>query len=156
MLPLPLALLLGGRLAVAEHIVQLLDESLRLTEKQVEIGQTTRLDTARIGALRNQRQAEIPAISAERDSALFRLATLTGRAPSELPPVAGARKSSLALSQPVPVGDGAQLLSRRPDVRAAERRLAAATARIGVATAELYPQISIGGSVSSSATWTRT
>ena len=139
------------RLAVAEHIVQLLDESLRLTEKQVEIGQTTRLDTARIGALRNQRQAEIPALAAERDSALFRLATLTGRAPSELPSAAGARKSSLTLDQPIPVGDGAQLLARRPDVRAAERRLAAATARIGVATAELYPQISLGGSVGSSA-----
>ena len=139
------------RLAVAEHIVQLLDESLRITEKQVEIGQTTRLDTARIGALRNQRQAEIPALAAERDSALFRLATLTGRAPSELPSAAGARKSSLTLDQPIPVGDGAQLLARRPDVRAAERRLAAATARIGVATAELYPQISLGGSVGSSA-----
>lgn len=139
------------RLAVAEHIVELLDESLRITEKQVEIGQTTRLDTARIAALRNQRQAEIPAIAAERDSALFRLATLTGRAPSELPSAAGARRSSLNLDQPIPVGDGAQLLARRPDVRAAERRLAAATARIGVATAELYPRVTLGGSVGSSA-----
>ena len=70
------------RLAVAEHIVELLSRSLDLTQKQVEIGQTTRLDTARIAALRNQRQAEIPAIAAERDNALFRLATLTGRAPA--------------------------------------------------------------------------
>ena len=139
------------RLAVAEHIVQLLDQSLRLTEKQVEIGQTTRLDTARIATLRNQRQAEIPAIAAERDSALFRLATLTGRAPAELPSVAGARTTSLKLDQPIPVGDGAQLLARRPDVRAAERRLAASTARIGVATAELYPQVTLGGSLSSGA-----
>jgi len=139
------------RLAVAEHIVELLDQSLRLTEKQVEIGQTTRLDTARIAALRNQRQAEIPAIAAERDSALFRLATLTGRAPSELPATAGARTLSLTLDHPIPVGDGAQLLARRPDVRAAERRLAAATARIGVATAELYPQVTLGGSLGSSA-----
>lgn len=139
------------RLAVAEHIVELLDQSLRLTEKQVEIGQTTRLDTARIAALRNQRQAEIPAIAAERDGALFRLATLTGRAPAELPATAGARTSSLKLDRPIPVGDGAQLLARRPDVRAAERRLAAATARIGVATAELYPQVTLGGSLGSSA-----
>jgi NodT family efflux transporter outer membrane factor (OMF) lipoprotein len=139
------------RLAVAEHIVELLDQSLHLTEKQVEIGQTTRLDTARIAALRNQRQAEIPAIAAEREGALFRLATLTGRAPSELPATAGARTSSLKLDYPIPVGDGAQLLARRPDVRAAERRLAAATARIGVATAELYPQITLGGSLGSSA-----
>ena len=139
------------RLTVAQHIVELLDESLRLTEKQVEIGQTTRLDTARIAALRNQRQAEIPAIAAERDSALFRLATLTGRAPAELPLSAGARETSLRLDQPIPVGDGAQLLGRRPDVRAAERRLAAATARIGVATAELYPQVSLGASAGASA-----
>ena len=129
----------------------LLDESLGITQKQVEIGTTTKLDTARIAALRNQRQAEIPAIAAERDSALFRLATLTGRAPSELPSKAGARKTSLKLDQAIPVGDGAQLLARRPDVRAAERRLAAATARIGVATAELYPQVTLGASVGSSA-----
>ena len=139
------------RFLVAEHIVALLDESLRLTEKQVEIGQTTRLDTARIAALRNQRQAEIPALAAERDSALFRLATLTGRAPSELPSTAGARATSLNVNQPIPVGDGAQLLARRPDVRAAERRLAASTARIGVATAELYPQITLGASLGGSA-----
>jgi NodT family efflux transporter outer membrane factor (OMF) lipoprotein len=139
------------RLLVAEHIVALLDESLRLTEKQVEIGQTTRLDTARIAALRNQRQAEIPALAAERDSALFRLATLTGRAPSDLPSTAGARATSLNVNQPIPVGDGAQLLARRPDVRAAERRLAASTARIGVATAELYPQITLGASLGSNA-----
>ena len=101
--------------------------------------------------MRNQRQAEIPAIAAERDSALFRLATLTGRAPAELPPVAGARTTSLRLDQPIPVGDGAALLARRPDVRAAERRLAAATARIGVATADLYPQVTLGGSLTSSA-----
>ena len=139
------------RLAVAEHIVELLGRSLDLTQKQVEIGQTTGLDTARIAALRNQRQAEIPALAAGRDNALFRLATLTGRAPAELPSAAGARNTSLKLHQPIPVGDGSQLLARRPDVRAAERRLAAATARIGVATAELYPQVTLGGSIGSSA-----
>jgi outer membrane protein TolC len=138
-------------LAVATRIVELLDRSLQITERRVEIGETTRLDTARIAALRNQRQAEIPAIAAERDSALFRLAMLTGRAPAELPQTAGARDLSLRINQPIPVGDGAQLLARRPDIRAAERRLAAATARIGVATAELYPTISLGASVGSAA-----
>ena len=139
------------RLAVATRIVELLDRSLQITQRRVEIGETTRLDTARIAALRNQRQAEIPAIAAERDSALFRLAMLTGRAPAELPQAAGARDLALSLDQPIPVGDGAQLLARRPDIRAAERRLAAATARIGVATAELYPTVSLGASVGSAA-----
>lgn len=137
------------RLAVAEHIVALLDQSIQLTARRQEVGLATRLDTARIATLRNQRQAEVPALQAERQAALFRLATLTGRTPQALPPEAGGRTTHLRLDQPIPVGDGAALLARRPDVRAAERRLAAATARIGVATADLYPHISLGGSIGS-------
>ncbi len=140
------------RLGVAERIVALIDRSLRVTEGRARVGLTTGLDTARIAALRNQRQADIPGIAAERQAALFRLATLTGRAPADLPPVAAARSETLRLTQPIPVGDGAALLARRPDVRAAERRLAAATARIGVATADLYPRISLGGSIGSTGT----
>jgi NodT family efflux transporter outer membrane factor (OMF) lipoprotein len=137
------------RLAVAERIVALLDRGLRVTARRAEVGLTTGLDTARIAALRNQRQADVPAIAAERQAALFRLATLTGRAPAALPVIAAQRRETLRLDQPIPVGDGAALVARRPDVRAAERRLAAATARIGVATADLYPRISLGGSIGS-------
>lgn len=140
------------RLAVAERIVALLDRSLRLTSRRAEVGMTTPLDTARIAALREQRRADVPALAAERQAALFRLATLTGRAPADLPPVAAARTDTLRLDRPIPVGDGAALLARRPDVRAAERRLAAATARIGVATADLYPRISLGGSIGATST----
>jgi len=140
------------RLSVAERIVALLDQSITLTGRRQEVGLATRLDTARIGALRNQRQAEVPALQAERQAALFRLATLTGRTPQELPATAGGRTRSLRLAQPIPVGDGAALLARRPDVRAAERRLAAASARIGVATADLYPRITLGGSAGSTGT----
>lgn len=140
------------RLAVAERIVALLDRSLKVTANRAEVGLTTGLDTARIAALRDQRRADVPALAAERQAALFRLATLTGRAPADLPPVAARRTATLRLSRPIPVGDGAALLARRPDVRAAERRLAAATARIGVATADLYPRISLGGSVGSTGT----
>jgi NodT family efflux transporter outer membrane factor (OMF) lipoprotein len=135
------------RIAVAERIVALLDQSLRLTERRRQVGLVTGLDTARIGGLRDQRRAEVPALAAQRQAALFRLATLTGRTPSDLPPEAGARRATLRLDRLIPVGDGAALLARRPDVRAAERRLAAATARIGVATADLYPRITLGGSV---------
>lgn len=139
----------GERAAVAERIVALLDRSLALTEKRHQIGLATGLDTARIAALRGQRLADIPTLQAERQAALFRLATLTGRTPRDLPAQAAERTSTLRLDQPIPVGDGAVLLARRPDVRAAERRLAAATARIGVATADLYPRISFGGSIGS-------
>jgi len=140
------------RLGVAEHIVKLLDQSIELTERRRGVGLATRLDTARIGALRNQREADVPTLKASRDAALFRLATLTGRTPAELPAVVGERNTTLRLSQPIPVGDGAALLARRPDIRAAERRLAAATARIGVATADLYPRITLGASGGSTGT----
>jgi outer membrane protein TolC len=76
---------------------------------------------------------------------------LTGRAPRDLPGSASSRNSSLSLDQLIPVGDGVGLLARRPDVRAAERWLAAATARFGVATADLYPRITVGASAGSSA-----
>lgn len=138
------------RIAVAERIVALLNRSLALTELRVGAGLGTRLDTARIATLRDQRLAEIPLLAAQRQAALFRLATLTGRTPRELPTQAASRTATLRLDRPIPVGNGAILLARRPDVRAAERRLAAATARIGVATAELYPRISLGSSVGSS------
>ena len=138
------------RITVSENIVTLLDKSLTLTERQHQIGIANGLDIARIAALRDQRKAEIPLLHAERQGALFRLATLTGRAPRDLPAQVAHRTTTLRLQQVIPVGDGATLLARRPDVRAAERRLAASTARIGVATAELYPHITLGGSVGSS------
>lgn len=138
------------RRAVAERIVALLDRSILLTQRRYEVGLGTLLDVARIAALRHQRQAEVPVLVAERQAALFRLATLTGRPPRDLPAEASARSVTLRIDRPIPVGDGAALLARRPDVRAAERRLAAATARIGVATADLYPRITLGGSFGSS------
>lgn len=140
------------RQAVAERVVQLLDTSASLTAKRVDAGRAARLDVIRITTLRDQRAALVPAIIAERQAALFRLATLTGRTPQELPAIAAARTTTPRLDQPIPVGDGAALLSRRPDIRAAERRLAASTARIGVATADLYPRITLGGSVGSTGT----
>jgi NodT family efflux transporter outer membrane factor (OMF) lipoprotein len=145
------AVSLAERITVAERIVALLDRSLSLTQRRREVGLANGLDIARIAALRDQRRAEVPLLAEQRQAALLRLATLTGRTPRELPPQAADRTIALRLTQPIPVGDGATLLARRPDVRAAERRLAAATARIGVATADLYPRISLGGSASSSA-----
>ena len=138
------------RLAVARDIVKLLSDSARITGRREEVGRAARLDVIRIAALRDQRAAEIPSIEAERQAALFRLATLTGRAPADLPADAAARTAPPALTSPIPVGDGRALLARRPDIRAAEQRLAAGSARVGVATAELYPSIRLGGSIGSS------
>ncbi|EGD60526.1 RND efflux system, outer membrane lipoprotein, NodT family [Novosphingobium nitrogenifigens DSM 19370] len=134
------------RVKVAEETVALLDRSIRITGARVDVGRSDRLDLIRVTALRDQQAATIPSLKADREAALLRLATLTGRAPQELPADVGTRTETPHLAQPIPVGDGAALLARRPDVRAAERRLAADTARIGVAVSDLYPRISLGGS----------
>jgi NodT family efflux transporter outer membrane factor (OMF) lipoprotein len=139
----------AAQLKVANHIVQLLDQLVDLTKRRHAAGFATQLDEARVIALREQRAADIPALEAQRQAALFRLATLTGRTPADLPEIATQRSIGLEIAQAIPVGDGAALLARRPDIRAAERRLAADTARIGVATADLYPKISLGGSIGS-------
>ena len=139
------------RLDVAQRTVALLDQSIRITGARFEVGRSDRLDVIRVTALRDQQKAAIPGLETDRDAALFRLATLTGRTPQELPPTVRAAVRTPQLAQPIPVGDGQALLARRPDVRAAERRLAADTARVGVATADLYPRITLGGSVGTTA-----
>ena len=137
------------RLAVAQRTLELLDRTVTLTGKRFEAGRTSRLDVSRASALREQQRATLPPLRAQRDAALFRLATLTGRAPADLPADVGQRQTTLRLDRPIPVGDGRGLLARRPDIREAERRLAAETARIGIATADLYPRITLGGSIGS-------
>ena len=106
---------------------------------------------ARARAQLESTRASVPPLEAQRDSALFRLAVLTGRPPAEAPAHVLACRSVPEVRTAIPVGDGAALLARRPDVREAERRLAAATARIGVATASLYPSVTLGGAISTQA-----
>lgn len=141
----------GSQLEVARRSVGVQQRTFDLTRRLVEGGRGTALETGQAAQLLEQTRAQIPTLEAERRTALFRLSVLTGRPPTEFPAVVAQCSTPPALSRPIPIGDGASLLRRRPDVRAAERRLAAATARIGVATAELYPSISLGGSIGSTA-----
>lgn len=139
------------QIAVATRTVDLLTNSERITDARFERGLNQKLDVIRVTQLREQQAASIPTLVARRDAALFRLATLTGRTPQDLPEAVRERETTPELGQPIPVGDGRTLLARRPDVKAAERRLAADTARIGVATADLYPKISLGASIGTTA-----
>src|SRR5580658_8566040 len=93
---------------------------------------------------RRRRAGVIPSLEAARRNALFRLATLTGKLSASFARDLETCVSPPRLTRPLPIGDGAALLKRRPDVRQAERELAAATANIGVQTAQLYPDIAIG------------
>lgn len=136
----------GDELAVARHSVDLQQQSLALTRQLEAGGRKTRLDVTRSQALVDQLQSSIPAIEARRRNALYRLATLTGKPPAEFQANLAKCASAPPLDAPIPVGDGAALLRRRPDVRAAERDLAASVAEIGVATADLYPRVVLSAS----------
>ncbi len=133
-------------LAAAERSLALQRETEALTQRLYDAGRGTALDVARASAAAEQTRASIPTLEAQHRNALYRLAVLMGRAPMEYPPAAAECQTPPVLDAPIAVGDGAALLARRPDIREAERRLAAATARIGVATADLYPSVSFAGS----------
>lgn len=139
------------QLAVARGSLDVQTRSFDLTERLYAAGRGTPLDTARARAQLETVRATLPTFVANRQEALYRLAVLTGDPPSQIAPEAAACTAPPLLSRPLPVGDGGELIKRRPDIREADRRLAAETARIGVATADLYPRISIGASVSTSA-----
>lgn len=142
----------GRQIAVARDSVRIQEDTFDLTRRLFQGGRATALETSQAGAQLEQSRAAIPALEAERRAALFRLSVLTGRPPADFPREVDSCATPPALARPIPVGSGATLLARRPDIRAAERDLAAATARIGVATAQLYPDISLGGSIGSTAT----
>jgi len=134
----------GHELAVAQHSLALQEESRRSVARLVEGGRMMTVDLSRASALVAQTRASLPLFKARQRMALVRLAVLTGHPPGDYPRALASCTTPPRLSNPIPVGDGAALLSRRPDVRRAERELASATARIGVATAAFYPSITLG------------
>lgn len=140
------------QLDVATRSLRIQADSFDLTERRVAAGRDSPLDAARARAQLESTRATLPSFAADQRSALFRLAVLTGKPPTEADPRAQSCTMPPQLQAPIPTGDGAILLKRRPDIRQADRQLAAATARIGVATADLYPKISLGGSVSGQGT----
>lgn len=139
------------QIAVAEDTLRIQERTFDLTRRLFEGGRATRLETGQAGALLEQTRAALPTLTAQRSAALYRLAVLTGKPPAQAPTQVLACQAPPELARPVPVGDGASLLARRPDIRRAERQLAAASARVNVATADLYPSISLGGSIGSTA-----
>jgi outer membrane protein, multidrug efflux system len=134
----------GMQLEAAVRVLSVQQQSLALTERLFQGGRAIDLDMTRARQLVDQQTGVIPSLEAARRNALFRLATLTGKPPALFARDLETCASPPRLARTLPVGDGAALLKRRPDVRQAERELAAATANIGVQTAQLYPDIAIG------------
>jgi len=140
------------QLEVARRSLKIVTEESQLTRQEVAAGAANDLDLARANELVAQTRAMLPVYEGGRRTALFSLAVLTGRPPEEIDAAADACTSPPRLAEVLPVGDVKSLFRRRPDVRQAERQLAANTARIGVAAADLYPSIALGGSIASAAT----
>ncbi|XAH24481.1 efflux transporter outer membrane subunit [Xylophilus sp. GW821-FHT01B05] len=139
----------GLRLQSAEKSVQLQEEAVDVTTRLQQAGRAGVIDSGRARSQLQQLKAALPPLQAERQGALYRLATLTGAQPQDFPREVASCTAPPRVAGTVPVGDGAALLRRRPDIRQAERGLAQATARIGVAMADLYPKVSLGLSASS-------
>jgi outer membrane protein, multidrug efflux system len=134
----------GLELVSAQRSLELQRQSLALTERLMVRGRANDLDVTRQRQLVSELQESIPSLEAAQKNALLQLAVLTGRAPAQYDTDLESCSRPPRVLSALPVGDGAALLKRRPDVRQAERLLAAATAEIGVATAQLYPDIQIG------------
>jgi outer membrane protein, multidrug efflux system len=134
----------GMQLEAAVRVLSAQQQSLVLTQRLLQGGRAIDLDVTRARQQVDQQTGVIPSLEAARRNALFRLATLTGKPPALFARDLETCTSPPRLTRTLPVGDGAALLKRRPDVRQAERELAAATADIGVQTAQLYPDIAFG------------
>jgi outer membrane protein, multidrug efflux system len=134
----------GYQVKIANHLLKLQKQTTTLTKRLEEGGRATAFDLSRSNSELEQIRANIPGLEAISRNALYRLAMLTGHTPAEFNHKIKNCNTLPKLTAVIPVGDGATLLRRRPDIREAERKLAASTAKIGVATANLYPDISLG------------
>ncbi len=132
------------QIAIVRQALALQGESTDVARRLVAAGKAGTIDLTRSTGAEAQTRSALPGLEAAHSAALYRLALLTGRAPADLPPAAATCDSVPVLKQPVPVGDGAALLARRPDVRAREAELKGALMRKGIAKAALYPQIHLG------------
>ena len=133
------------RLAIAHQNIKAQQATLALSQSRLKTGLTTSLDSEQAATVLAQTQALVPTLESGLQESIHRLGVLLGQQP-------GALLAELSTEAPipmtppsVPVGLPSDLLRRRPDIRAAERRLAAANAQIGVATADLFPKFYLTG-----------
>ena len=145
---------LGEELGVAHHSLDVVSREADITIHRHEAGASSDYDVARAQALVAEVRSGISPIEGQRRIAVFELAALLGRTPADAPQEIESCSTPPRLISLIPVGDGSALLRRRPDVRQADRHLAAATAEIGVATADLYPSVRLAGFYGGAATET--
>lgn len=130
---------------VAEKNVQLYEASLDIIGARVNAGSATDFDRVRAQAQLARVYAELPTLEADIYIQMHRIGVLTGQPPSALIEVLSEKQSLPEALPVIPVDSPVTVIRRRPDIAAAERRLAAANARIGVAAADMFPHFTLGG-----------
>lgn len=135
-----------ARLAFAERNLESQRELVDITRWRAEAGLATVLDVEQARSSFAQTLAQIPSLESALQVAMNRLAVLTGREPGALHETLAERRAIPTAPREIVTSVPADVLRRRPDLRSAERRLAAQTAQVGVATAALYPSLSLNGS----------
>jgi len=138
---------LQDQLALTERNADNELSTAKLTQTRLEAGRGNELDTSRAEAQWQTTLASIPSLQASIATTMYRLSVLTGRQPMALTERLSPQAPMPALPSLNAIGTPEQLLRRRPDVRIAERRLAGATARIGVAMGDLFPKVTMVGEV---------
>ncbi|HWE04736.1 MAG TPA: efflux transporter outer membrane subunit [Tepidisphaeraceae bacterium] len=135
-------------LAIAYENIRSQQDTVDLTMSRFRAGLTTDLDVARAEAQVATTRATVPGSLTTLNQAVHRIAVLLGQSPTALEAELLRKQAPIPAGPPtVPVGIPSELLRRRPDVRRAERQLAGATARVGAATADLFPRFSLTGSL---------
>lgn len=133
------------RIQYALQNIEVQKETVKLAQGRFEAGLSPELDVAQSKMNLNNTRSEVPALHLAEIQTINRIAVLLGQYPQSLQTKLKAGNSIPTPAEPIALGLPADLLRRRPDIRRAERELAAQTARIGVATADLYPAFSLTG-----------
>jgi len=134
------------RIDVAQRDIGNLRDSLKLIKSRADVGTGSDQDVASASARLAAVEAQLPPLQIQAQADTFRLAVLLGERPGELD-IDLSPKTFRPIDTVLPIGNAGDVLARRPDIRVAERELAAANARIGVAKADWFPHISLGGFV---------
>ncbi|MDB6022028.1 MAG: transcriptional regulator, Fis family [Pedosphaera sp.] len=135
------------RLAIARTNLASQNETLRLTESRANAGLTSRADVTRAAAQAAITAATIPPLETSARRSIHALSTLIAQEPTALSGELSSEQPLPVVPPEVPVGLPSELLQRRPDIRRAERQIAAATARVGSAKADLFPKFALTGNV---------
>lgn len=136
-----------ARLAVAEANIGTQEESYLLTRSRFDAGLSDELAVHQARYNLENSRSQLPVLRTGLEAAKNRLAVLLGMTPGALHPELAGHQAIPVIPGTLAVGVPAETLRQRPDVRLAERRLAARSARIGVATADLYPRFRLSGSI---------